>query len=85
MNTFRKTFVVAALVVAGLAATSPAYAHKKMAPAMNHEMMMVGGMGGMMGMMGMMTEMNKMMKRCTKMMAMMDGHHMKMDMHKMKS
>ena len=82
MNTFRKTLVVAALVVAGLAATSPAYAQKKMAPSMNRDMMMRGGKDGMMGMM---TEMNKMMKLCTKMMAMMDGHHMKMDMHKMKS
>ena len=82
MNTFRKTLVVAALVVAGLAATSPAYAQKKMTPSMNHDMMMSGGKDGMMSMM---TEMNKMMKLSTKMMAMVDGHHMKMDMHKMKS
>ena len=81
MTKFKKGFVVAAMIAAGLTATSPAYAQKKMAPTMNHDMMMGCGM------MGMMAEMDKMMKSCSKMMVMMDGHHMKMSkgMHKMMS
>lgn len=62
------------LILGGLAAAAPAYAHEQKQPSMNSGMMKGGGMDGMMGMMGMMEQMNKMMGLCTKMMeSSMDG------------
>ncbi|MGQ0485100.1 MAG: hypothetical protein ACT4SY_07105 [Hyphomicrobiales bacterium] len=63
-----RTIGLAALLLGGLAAASPVYAHKQAAPPMGQDMMKGGGMDGMMGMMGMMEQMNKMMGLCTKMM-----------------
>lgn len=68
------TIGIASLLLGGLAAASPLYAHKKSQPSSGQDMMQGGGMGGMMGMMGMMEQMNKMMELCNKMMASrMDG------------
>ena len=75
MRNLTRTFGLVALLLGGLAAASPVYAHKKVAPPKSHDMMKGGGMDGMM------EQMNKMMALCTKMMANnMDGHHMKMPM-----
>lgn len=73
MTKFKKTFAFAALIIAGVALASPAYAQKKMAPSMDKGMTMDGANG-------MMDEMNKMMKLCSKMMADMKSDHMKMNM-----
>ena len=81
MRNLNRTFGLVALILGGLAAASPVYAHKPPTPSMNQDMMKEGGMDGMMGMMGMMEQMNKMMGLCTKMMANnMDGHDMKKPM-----
>jgi hypothetical protein len=72
-NTLRN-IGIASLVLGGLAAASPAHAHKQKQPSTQSDMMKGGGMDGMMGMMGMMEQMNKMMGLCTKMMeGKMDG------------
>ena len=63
-----KTIGLVVLLLGGLVAAPPVYAHKQAAPTMNQDMMKGGGMDGMMGMMGMMEQMNKMMGLCTKMM-----------------
>jgi hypothetical protein len=66
-----RTIATASLMIGGLAAISPAYAHKQKQPAMQSDMMKGGGMEGMMGMM---EKMNKMMDLCSKMMeSRMDG------------
>lgn len=75
-----RTIGIASLLLGGLAATSPLYAHSQSKPSMGKDMMKGGGMDGMMGMMTMMEQMNKMMGLCTKMMeSKMDGmgDHMK--------
>lgn len=69
-----KPLGAALIVLAGLAAASPLYAHSKPKPSTGHDMMQGGGMDGMDGMMGMMEQMTKMMDLCNKMMASkMDG------------
>lgn len=69
-----RTIGIASLLIGGLAATSPLYAHSKSKPSSGQDMMHGGGMDGMMGMMSMMEQMNKMMELCSKMMASkMDG------------
>jgi len=82
-----RTIATAALMITGLAAISPAYAHKQKQPSMQSDMMKGGGMEGMEGMegmMGMMEKMNKMMDLCSKMMEGKmdgkDGSDMKMPM-----
>lgn len=64
---FKTTKLAAATfaVLAGFAAASPLYAHKR--PSAD-TMMQGGNMQGMMGMMDMMTQMTKMMELCNKMM-----------------
>lgn len=63
----RKTIgTIASLILGGLVAVSPAYAHKQKQPSTQSDMMNGGGMAGMMGMM---ESMNKMMDQCSKMMA----------------
>lgn len=75
------TIATAALMITGLAAISPAYAHKQKQPSMQSDMMKGGGMEGMMGMM---EKMDKMMDLCSKMMEGKmdgkDGSDMKMPM-----
>lgn len=62
---------IASLLLGGLAATSPLYAHQQSKSSSGHDMMQGGGMSGMMGMM---EQMNKMMGLCAKMMeSKMDG------------
>lgn len=56
-----RTIGIASLLLGGLAATSPLYAHKQSKPASGQDMMQGGGMDGMMGMMRMMELCNKMM------------------------
>lgn len=71
---------IASLILGGLVAAAPAYAHEQKQPSME-DMMKGDGMGGMMGMMGMMEQMNKMMGLCTKMMeSSMEGPDKKMPM-----
>ena len=64
-----QTIGIASLLIGGLAATSPLYAHSKAKPSSGHDMMQRGGMDGMMGMMTMMEQMTRMMDLCNKMMA----------------
>lgn len=69
-----RTIGIAALLLGGLATTSPLYAHSKSKPSMNSELMKGSDMHGMMGMM---KQMDKMMKLCIKMMEKKSSHHMK--------
>ncbi|MFZ5673148.1 MAG: hypothetical protein ACOZAM_09300 [Pseudomonadota bacterium] len=81
MRKTMRIIAAAALMISGLAAISPAYAHKQKQPSMQSDMMKGGGMEGMMGMM---EKMNKMMDLCSKMMEGKmdgkDGSDMKMPM-----
>jgi hypothetical protein len=56
-----RTISIASLLLGGLAAASPLYAHKQSKPSTGQDMMQGGGMDGMMGMMTMMELCNKMM------------------------
>lgn len=68
MRKIIRTIGIATLLLGGLAATSPLYAHKQSKPSMGQDMMQGGGM------MGMMEQMGKIMELCNKMMASkMDG------------
>ena len=63
MNKTLRTIGIVSLLLGGIAATSPLYAHQKAKPAMDHTMMRNGGnMGGMDMMMKMMENCNKMME-----------------------
>lgn len=78
MRKTMRTIATASLMISGLAAISPAYAHEQKQPSMQSDMMKGGGMEGMM------EKMNKMMDLCSKMMESRmdgkDGSDMKMPM-----